>query len=68
MAAKRTSQQKANEATMQSAIRKLARLSEQMGGTLAKNGRWFDLPAGNHAVGYGIVTGRYGVTIVSVPR
>jgi hypothetical protein len=68
MATKRSNQQKPTETPMQNAIQTLARMAEQMRGTLAKNGRWFDLPAGNHAVGYGIVTGRHGVAIVSVPR
>ena len=53
---------------MQEAINKLARMAEQMGGVMSKSGRWFDLPNDPYAVGYGIVTGRHGIAIVSVPR
>ena len=40
----------------------------QPAGVMAKSGLWFDLPNSPYAVGYGIINGRHGITIVSVPR
>ena len=53
---------------MRVAKKRLARMAGEMRGVLSQSGRWFDLPNDEDAVGYGIITGRYGIAIVSVPR
>jgi hypothetical protein len=53
---------------MRVAKKRLARMAGEMRGVLSQSGRWFDLPDDEDAVGYGIITGRYGIAIVSVPR
>jgi hypothetical protein len=46
----------------------LAQMAQRMGGKLKANGEWFDLPADQHAEGYGIAQNRGKWSIVSIPK